>query len=89
VGDLVEVFLAVDREVKSLGQILPDKAIEVFVSWSLPGAIRGTQVNRHAQAAEKFLVTRHIGWLPARVHRVFYGLGARSRSGPFAGHRVI
>ncbi len=40
VGNLIELLLAVDRQVRALGQVLAHQSIGVFVEAALSGAVR-------------------------------------------------
>lgn len=63
-GDVVELVLGVDAQVRALGQILPEQAIRVLVDAALPGAVRVGELDRHARVPAELLVRRH---LPALV----------------------
>ena len=81
VCDPVEVALAVDGAIDTLGQVLADKAIEVLIGRPLPGAVRIAELERHAKPTGQFLVAGHLlalikGEAPARHLRPFgEGLG--------------
>lgn len=45
--DDIQFFLAVYRQVHSLGQVLADQAVDVFVAAAPPRAVRVTEADRH------------------------------------------
>lgn len=47
IGNRIQLFLAVDRQVRTFGQILADQAVDVFVAAALPGAVRIAEADRH------------------------------------------
>ena len=59
-GDLVELVLAVDRQVRALGQILTQQAVGVLVAAALPGAVRVGEVDRHTGAQGQRVVVTHL-----------------------------
>jgi hypothetical protein len=74
VGDLVEIALAIDRQVDALGQILPDEAVEVFAGWPLPGAVRIAEVDRHAKPTGQFpLLDVSRNFIASNEFRTNYG----------------
>ena len=46
--DGIQLFLAVYRQVRALGQVLADQAVDVFVTAALPRAVRVAEIDRHA-----------------------------------------
>ena len=56
VGDSVELFLAVDAQVRALGQVLAQQAVRVLAGAALPRAVRITEVHRHARSSRQILV---------------------------------
>ena len=59
-GDLVEIVLAVHRQVRALGQVLTQQAVGVFVAAALPGAVRVGEVDRHTGAQGQCVVIAHL-----------------------------
>lgn len=58
--DGTQLFLAVYRQVHSLGQVLSDKAVDVIVATTLPRAVRVKEVDRHAGLLGALRVYRHL-----------------------------
>lgn len=46
IGNRIQMFLAVDRQVRTFGQILADQAADVLVAATQPRAVRITEVDR-------------------------------------------
>lgn len=62
-GDGVEVLTGVGREIGSLGEILPEQAVGVFVGASLPGTGGVTEVDRHVGCRGELVVASHLNTL--------------------------
>jgi colicin import membrane protein len=60
VGDGVELFLAVARQVRALGQVLPHQAVGVFVGAALPRAVRIAEIHGNARALAQLAVAGHL-----------------------------
>lgn len=58
--DLVELILAVHRQVRALGQVLSEQAVGVFVAAALPGAVRVGEVDRHTGTQGQHVVIAHL-----------------------------
>ena len=56
VGNGIELFLAIDRQVRSLGKILTQQGVGVLTGAALPGTMRVAEVDAHAG------VGRHSAW---------------------------
>ena len=56
VGDSVELFLAVDTQVRALGQVLAQQAVRVLAGAALPRAVRVAEVHRDARSSRQVLV---------------------------------
>ena len=71
--DLVELILAVHRQVRALGQVLTEQAVGVFVAAALPGAVRVGEVDRRTgsqgQRVEFGMQGTPAGSLTAGDHR--------------------
>ena len=59
-GNGIQLFLAVSRQVRALGQVLADQAVDVFVAAALPGAVRVAEVDRDAGSLGDLGVLRHL-----------------------------
>lgn len=59
----IQLFLAVYRQVRSLGQVLADQAVDVFVAAALPRAVRVAEVNCHPSLLGDFSMPRHLSAL--------------------------
>jgi hypothetical protein len=59
----IQLFLAVSRLVRSLGQVLADQTVDVFVAATLPRAVRVAEVNRYACFLGDLGVLRHLSAL--------------------------
>lgn len=66
IGHRIEPLLAVDGQVGSLGQVLPEQAVHVLVGAPLPRAVRVAEVHRDARAFAQLLVHRHLPPLVVR-----------------------
>ena len=53
-GDFVEVFLRVNAQIDTLGQVLPDETIDVFVCRAQPGTVRITETDLDFQLVSQF-----------------------------------
>ena len=60
VGNRIELFLAVDRKVRALGQVLADQPVGVLTRASLPWTVRVTEVHHHARVGRQLSVARHL-----------------------------
>ena len=60
VRDSVQLLLAHARQIRTLGQVLAEQAINVFVATSLPRAVRVAEVNSYTRALSDFSVARHL-----------------------------
>ena len=60
VGDRIELLLAVDREVRALGQELADQPVGVLAGAALPGAVRVAEVHHHAGVDCQLGMARHL-----------------------------
>ena len=58
--DLVELRLGVAGQIGSLGQVLSQQSIGVFVRSSLPGAVRITEVNFYIRRYREVFVFGHL-----------------------------
>ncbi len=56
----IQFLLAVSRQVRALGQILADQAIDILIAAALPGAVRVAEVDRHAGLLGDFSMPRHL-----------------------------
>ena len=56
VGDFVEMFLAVDAQVRAIGQVLAQQAVRVLAGAALPRPVRVTEVHRDARSSRQILV---------------------------------
>ncbi len=56
----VEFFLAVYRQVRALGQVLANQAVDVFVAAALPRAMRIAEEYRHTGSLGDLSVPRHL-----------------------------
>lgn len=56
--DLVELGLAVDRQVGALGQVLAQQAVGVLVAAALPRAVRVGEVHLHTGTPSVTIVVR-------------------------------
>ncbi|PAV66370.1 hypothetical protein WR25_04289 [Diploscapter pachys] len=74
VGNGIQLFLAVYRQVCALGQVLADQAIDVLVAAALPGAVRVTEVDGHPRLLGDLGMPGH---LPALV--IGHALAHRQR----------
>lgn len=74
VGNRIQLLLAIYRQVRTLGQVLPDQSIDVFVATALPGAVRVAEVDRHAGLLGDLRMASH---LPSLV--VGHALARRQR----------
>ena len=63
VGDSIEVVLAVHRQVRPFGQVLPQQPIGVLTGTALPRAVRIAEVDLHARALGEALMARHLAAL--------------------------
>ena len=50
-----------EAEVSTLGQVLADEAIGVFVCTALPWAVWVAEIDRHIKALGEFVVHGHLG----------------------------
>jgi len=60
VGNGIELFLAVHRKVRALGQELADQPVGVLARAALPGAVRVTEVHHHAGVGRQLAVAHHL-----------------------------
>jgi hypothetical protein len=58
--DLVELRLRDGGQVGSSREVLPQQQICIFVSSTLPGTLRITEINLHIRRHRKVLVFRHL-----------------------------
>jgi hypothetical protein len=72
--DGIQLFLAVSRQVRALGQVLAYQAVDFFVAAALPAAVWVAEVDRYAGSLGDLGVPRH---LPALV--VGHALAHRQR----------
>jgi hypothetical protein len=56
----IELFLAIDRQVRSLGQILTQQAVGVLTGAPLPGTMRVAEVDAHAGVGRQFGMAGHF-----------------------------
>jgi hypothetical protein len=56
----IELFLAIDRQVRSLGQILTQQAVGVLTRATLPGTMRVAEVDAHAGVGRQFGMAGHF-----------------------------
>ena len=54
VSNGIELFLAIDRQVRSLGQILTQQAVGVLTGAALPGTMWIAEVDAHAGVGRQF-----------------------------------
>ncbi len=60
VGNRIEPLLAVNREVRALGQVLADQPVGVLTRAALPGTVRITEVHHHAGVDRQLSMARHL-----------------------------
>ena len=60
VGDGVELFLRVDGEISTLGQVLPEQAVGVFAGAALPRAVRIAELDSHAGGSGQLDMPAHL-----------------------------
>jgi len=60
VGDGIEFVLAVDAQVRALGQVLAQKAVGVLAGTALPGAVRIAEVHPHPGVQRQLLMPAHL-----------------------------
>ena len=60
VGNGIQLLLAVHRQVRALGRVLADQAVDVLVAAALPGAVWVAEVDRHTGLLGDFRVPRHL-----------------------------
>ena len=60
----IQLFLAVSRKIRDLGQVRANQAVDVFVAAALLGTVRVAEVDRYADSRGGLSVSRH---LPALV----------------------
>ena len=66
VGNSIELFLTIDAQVRSLGQVLAQQAVGVLSGAALPWAVRITEVHRHARSGGQLLAMVVDEALPRR-----------------------
>jgi hypothetical protein len=59
----IEVVLRVDRQVRALGNVLPQQAIGIFIETTLPRAVGGGKVNLHTGTLGQNFVGMHFAAL--------------------------
>src|SRR5690606_889982 len=74
VGNRIQLLLAVFRQIRPLGQVLPDQSVDVLVATTLPGTVRVAEVDRHAGLLGDLRMACH---LPSLV--VGHALARRQR----------
>ena len=60
VSNGIELFLAIDRQVRALGQILTQQAVGVLAGAALPGAMRVAEINAHAGVGRQVGMPCHL-----------------------------
>lgn len=88
----IQLLLAVYRQVRALGQVLADQAIDVLVAAALPGAVRVAKVDRHPRLLSDFGVPRHLPALVighALAHRQRHAIERRAEAFHRRGRRRI
>src|SRR6202051_5409291 len=60
VGDGIEFVLTVDREVSTLGQILPQQPVGVLAGTALPWTVRIAEVHAHAGGGAELMMPGHF-----------------------------
>src|SRR5690554_3273798 len=60
VGDRIELFLAVDRQVRALGQVLAQQTVDVLATAPLPRTARVAEVDPDAGGLSQLRVARHF-----------------------------
>src|SRR6202049_4745744 len=60
VGDGIEFVLTVNREVSTLGQILPQQPVGVLAGTALPWTVRIAEVHAHAGGGAELLMAGHF-----------------------------
>lgn len=80
VGNLIELFLAVDRQIGALGQVLPDQVVDVCANAQLPRAVRVAELDFHARIRCQLRMLGHLLALVIRQH-LADGLGNAAQLG--------
>jgi len=60
VGNGIELFLGVDGQIGSFGEVLPQQSVGVLAGASLPGAMRVAEVDVDAGVGREFWVASHL-----------------------------
>ena len=68
-GNGIEFLLSEVTQVSSLGEVLPEQAVGVFIDATLPGAVRIGKVNFHTGGLSQALVLRHLLALVVRQRK--------------------
>src|ERR1035437_6142331 len=75
-GNGIEFLLSEDTQVSSLGEVLPEQTVCVFVDATLPGAVRVGKVNFHTSDPGQALVLSHLLALIVRQRKALLRLDA-------------
>lgn len=73
VGNSIELFLAVNRQIRDLGQLLSDQSIDILATASLSRALRVTEVGIDTRVGDQLRMPGHLLALVIRqrlTHRV-------------------
>lgn len=65
VSNGIELFLAIDRQVRSLGQILTQQAVDILTGAALPGAMWIAEVDAYAGVGRQFGMASHFFYMDA------------------------
>lgn len=60
IGDGVQLFLAVARQIGAFGQVLANQPVGVLIAATLPWAVRIAKVHGHARVDGQLFVQRHL-----------------------------
>lgn len=74
VSNRIELRLAVNRQIRALGQVLPDQPVDVLAVAALLRAMRVTEVDLDARVGTQLCMPRHLFALVVR-QRLAHGLG--------------
>lgn len=60
IGDGVQLFLAVVRQIGAFGQVLANQTVRVLIAATLPWTVRIAKVHGHAGVVRQLFVQRHL-----------------------------
>jgi hypothetical protein len=60
ISDGIKLFLAVNRQIRALGQVLPDQPVDVLATAPLSRAVRVTEVHLDARVGAQFCIPGHL-----------------------------